>query len=497
MRGIALMRRLAAVATLMVALPGGAVAAVLALSSGKARWKTEAGPFPVGNLLSYANSDFEGHVNFVSIRNAALEDSATAFLHFRSLRDTVRHAGSSVFALPLHEAIRVHGSSTYTISAYVKLSSEAPGQGMRFALHCYTSTGSSLGQVQVLTQPARENSWQYVQGQMTLPAGCRDVVSSPKVTLTGMSAGESAYLDEMTLRPYRAALVIGAHGNVADGRSPRYTARDWLDTDKLLGPLQSDKTFYDADHQVPLHWWYPTNNCYEIERALPAATWPECVITYKKQEPERRLRSFLAGLPARQEVVMVWYQEPEAAHFAGCARARGDGPNFVCYFERQTDRIRKAAAADRVTPEVLVGMDAGAYHYPPGAGCSFIPPSRYVDVYLIDHYAHDSTGNLAVGSGNPPATWLTWLGCVLPQNKPIGLAEFGVDPNDSNPSGTAAAISADTTYLATLPQSVHEEVALWELWDSSAYASDSTWAIDNEPAAVQAWKAAETENHGG
>src|SRR5947207_11930916 len=93
----------------------------------------------------------------------------------------------------------------------------------------------------------------------------------------------------------------------------------------------------------------PGNNCYEIEQALPSGSWPECAIAYKVQESEAQLESFLAGLPAGQAVMMVWWQEPENDSFSGCPGATGSGANFVCYFEQQSNAIRHAAAADGVT----------------------------------------------------------------------------------------------------------------------------------------------------
>jgi hypothetical protein len=506
--GTAVGRWLLLMAALFLALP--------ATASGK--WTFQAGPFPVGNLLSYANSDFEGHVNFVAARNATISDASTSFLHSDSLQDSVGKAGTSAFSVPNGTAIDVSGGSTYTISAYLKLSSAAGGQALTFGLNCATSSGKSLGW---LYTPSRalvgEQNWQYVEGQITVPSACVDVVASPKVTLTGIAAGEVVNVDEMTLRPYRAALVIGAHGDAADDGTPtNYTATDWLDTNELLGPLQSDKTFFGPTKALPSSWADPANNCYQIEQALSSGAWPECVIAYKVQESEAQLQSFLAGLPAGQQVVMVWWQEPENDSFSGCPGATDNGSNFVCYFEQQSSEIRQAAATDGVTPQVLVGMDASTYSYDPasdtdpnesleldnsgayqaGTSCSFIPPSPYVDVYLADHYAYNATSNVAASPGERADNWQDWLTCVLPQNKPIGLAEYGINPNDSNPSGTASAIAANTSYLATLPATTHEETAMWALWDT-APGTPTNWAIDDEPAAVSAWQAAETQNGGG
>lgn len=492
------------------------VAAMVALTGcASASWTAQPGPVPVGNLLSYANSDFEGHAAFAAVHNAAISDSDTAFLHSHSLQDTVSRAGMSAFRLQKGVAIRVGGGNTYTLSAYVKLSSGSRGQALRFGLACYAAPGRLLRWSYTPTMPlVGQRSWQYVEAQTTVPSGCGHVVGSPQLAFTGMGAGEVVNVDEMTLRPYRAALVMGAHGNTAnDGRLYSYTATDWLDTNHVLGPLQSDKFFYNASTPLPSSWANPANNCYEIERALPRAAWPECVIAYKARESEAQLRSFLAGLPADQQVMMVWWQEPENDTFTGCPGAGGgNGANFVCYFEQQSNEIRQAAAADGVTPRVLVAMDAETYAYLPmsgaernrrlerekgkaarnGTSCSFIPPGSYVDVYLADQYAYRATSDLDAGVAERAYNWQDWLACVLPQNKPIGVAEYGVDPGDSNPSGTASAIAANASYLAALPTTSHEEIAMWALWDSAP----GNWAIDNEPEAVSAWRMAITQNGG-
>ena len=503
-----LLRWLLAVTVAVLALPAGASAA----------WTSEPGPFPVGNLLSYANSDFEGQANFIGASNATISDSSTGFLHSDSLQDTVGQAGTSTFSLQQGVAIRVGGGNTYTISAYIKLSSTAGGQALSFAVNCYARPGMWVGWAYTPSlQLTGAQSWQYVEGQITVPSGCANVVGSPKVTLTGMAAGEVVNVDELTLRPYRAALVIGAHGNTAYDGALHYTAQDWLGTNNLIGPLQSDKFFYTPTKPLPSSWADPANNCYQIEQALPSGSWPECVIAYKVQESEAQLQSFLAGLPADQQVIMVWWQEPENDSFSGCPGVTGNGANYVCYFEQQSTAIRQAAAADGVTPQVMVGMDAMTYAYDPmtdtepneslegdnagayqtGTDCSFIPPSSYVDVYLADQYAYNATGDIANGAGERADNWQDWLACVLPQNKPIGLAEYGVNPDDSNPSGTASAIAANASYLAGLPMTTHEETAMWALWDTGASGNSSSWAIDDEPAAVSAWQAAETQNGGG
>ena len=306
-----------------------------------------------------------------------------------------------------------------------------------------------------------------------------------------MARHEVVNVDEMTLRPYRAALVIGAHGNIADSGASAYDATDWLETNLRLGPLQSDKTFFDGSTPLPSSWSSPANNCYEIEQSLPSSSWPECVIAYKVQESEAQL----TGIPCR----IAPRSTDHHGVVAGARERRRSrvvpGPVATARTSSATSsssrsNIRQAAAADGVTPEVLVGMDANTYAYEPmsdseaneslegdcsfiaqaGTSCSFIPPGAYVDVYLADHYAlqcDQQPRSWAPASG--PTNWQDWLACVLPQNKPIGLAEYGLNPNGSDPVRHRVRHRRGLGRIwRPCPKTTHEETALWELWDSGA-----------------------------
>ncbi len=105
------------------------------------------------------------------------------------------------------------------------------------------------------------------------------------------------------------------------------------------------------------------------------------------------------------------------------------------------------------------------------------------------------TSNLAAGPGERTDNWQGWLACVLPQNKPIGLAEYGLNPNGSDPAGTASAIAADSAIWRPCRRRRTRKRRCGNC-GTRALAVES-WAIDDEPAAVSAWKAAETQNGGG
>src|SRR5439155_914334 len=136
-----------------------------------------------------------------------------------------------------------------------------------------------------------------------------------------------------------------------------------------------------------------------------------------------------------------------------------------------------------------------------GADCSFIPPATTADLYLLDIYENPASGrNLANQGGQKEADWRTWLGCVMPQGKPIGLGEYGLNcgSNDSADGATTAqAMAADETYLSALPVSgyrtsglLNAPVFAWAYW----YRSD---CVFTGPAAIAAWHSIETRNGGG
>src|SRR5215472_10986793 len=95
---------------------------------GVAHASAQTGPFPVGNLLSYTNSDFEGSVGdwapSGSSPNAQISlDTSNSVMHKDSLLDTAPAAGISRFrpggtgtldiTLPL-------AGGTYRVGAYFK-----------------------------------------------------------------------------------------------------------------------------------------------------------------------------------------------------------------------------------------------------------------------------------------------------------------------------------------------------------------------------------------
>lgn len=461
----------------------------------------QAGPFEVGNLLDYANSDFEGTVgNWGSVSNATLTDDPNhQFLHNASLRDTATTAGTSSFKLGTGSPsiqINLTAGDTYRVGAYFKVPA-ASGQTVQFSLGCYDSSGSWIGWSNgAVHNLLASTKWQYSEDDITVPSGkegCAYVLGSPKVTLGGLAAGAAVNMDEAIFAPYRAALIIGAHGN----GSP-YTASDWLTTNSTIGPLQSDKEFWDTTQYLPSQWNDSKNNCYEIEQSLSSdpSAWPACVIAYKNQETESQLAAFFTGLPAAQMVIMVWYQEPEGNSFSGCpGAASGNGPNFVCYFEQQSQDIRQAAGD---APNVFVAMDAGDYQYSNdpshdnGTGCAFIPPNTYADFYLVDHYDENANGKDLPAEASPTNNeWSNWLACVQGLNKPLGLAEYGLDCT-TNPDQTVVTneMKADDSYLAAIPGAT-EPTIMWEYW------YDGGCVFDNSAGGVTAWKSFETQNGGG
>jgi Carbohydrate binding domain len=491
---------------------------------------TQSGPFEVGNLLEYANTDFEGTTgNWVSDSNATLtDDTSHSFLHDDSLLDTATAAGTSSFKLgtvPTAVQITVKPGARYRIGAYFKVPA-ASGQTVQFSLGCYDSSGKYLGLSNGTPNDLLSTTkWQYSEDDITVPAstsstsGCTDVQGTPKVTLRGLAAGTAVNMDEVIFAPYRAALLIGAHGQNGIDGNPGYTAADWNTTNTTIGPLQSDKEFYGSNTTpLPGLWKSSSNVCYEIENSISnSANWPACVITYSEPESEPQIQAFFQGLPDPQMVIMVFHQEPEGDSFSGCpGSAPGDAANFVCYSEQQSGFIRQAA---NDATNVFVATDSSTTQYgsgtndSAGTGCGYIVPTSYTDFYLADHYDTGASGmSLPNETSAPPADpadtaglkWSRWLSCVQPINKPLGLAEYGLDctTNPDQSIVTQEMAADDSSYLAAIPGAT-EPTLMWEYWYSaSGIPAGPGCMFDNSGeyngvGGIQQWQDGETQNGGG
>jgi hypothetical protein len=455
-----------------------------------------AGPFAPGNLLDYAESDFEGSAGtggWVGVSNATLSQSTTqAYLHDDSLEDTIGAAGTSVYKVGGDTEIPVNGNQkddTYTVGGYFEVPA-ASGRTVTWKLGFYNSDNVWLGWGTTSISLNSSGTWQYAGGQIQAPSGATYVLDSPEVSYSGASASEVIYMDEVAFSPYRAAQMIGAYAGGASG---------WLSANSTseIGPLQSNKEFYDTT--LPAN--FNQTVCYQIEQGDP--TPPACVITYKTQATQAEIDSFVDSIPSDQMVIMVFCQEPEGTNSSTCFGTQPQsGALFVHEFEEQSDEIR--AAGD--FPNVLVAMDAEDDQYDVGGAhdnggsypnCYYIPPPAYVDVYLVDHYENDTTaadngGNMANSGGASETEWDTWLGCVSGYGKPIGLAEYGLNQDldtTANPDDVYQSLGADNTYLEQLPASLNEPVLLWENW---WYGGDQ---FTDAPTEAE-WQSFETQNGG-
>lgn len=144
----------------------------------------QTGPFPVGNLLSYANSDMEGTAgDWISVSNAALSlSTSTALLHDDSLADTSASAGTSAYKLDAnnYDQINLTGGDTYTVGAYFKIPATS-GESLTFGLGNYDSSGTWLGWSYTSSLSLNNSGkWQYVQGQITEPSTRRTRLAPPR-----------------------------------------------------------------------------------------------------------------------------------------------------------------------------------------------------------------------------------------------------------------------------------------------------------------------------
>lgn len=470
-----------ACATIGLAAPPAALAAALAGNP------TATPSWGAANLISYQDSDFEGGIgDWVSVANSTLTDDATAaFLHADSLKAVATTAGTQQFKLgPTAGQVNVIPGDQYRISGWFKAPAST-GRTITWALGFFTATGTWLGWTSATASTlTNSGGWQYVSAVITAPATAGYAFGSPRVTETGVSAGEALRLDEVLVEPYRAATLIGEHG-AGDAAS------DFTTANAAIGPAQVDKIFYTTT--------LPTTYSGSVCAMLPVNV--TCLITYKTMTTN--VTAFVQSIPAGRSVIMVFWQEPEAHSFSFAGLT--GGPAFVAEFENQSALIRSAAAN---APNITVAMDGSDFQYDPGASndlgaaCQFIPPAQYVDLYLIDKYEQTASGgNLAAGMSANAAEWTDWLGCAAAQQKPIGIAEYGLNCGDAGTAApnnltTSQGMAADNTYLAGEPDGL--PVLMWAYWYNDNVGCEFTaGGAPSGSAAVSQWIANETQNGGG
>jgi Carbohydrate binding domain len=457
------------------------------------------------NLLSAADSDFESGVSgWQAVSNTTVsQNTSSAFHGDASMRLTATASGDqSAKAEMAGNQIDVTGGDTYRVSAWVQTGTAVSGRTVQFGIGSYTSAGAwitwTYGTANTLADTTR---WQYVSETITAPPGAAYVLGSPKLTEDNVGGGETLSVDEVLFEPYRAATLIGAEDDSGDcaSFSPANTA---------IGPLQSCKIFYGPTDALPTTW-----------SGTPCATLPTevtCVITFKDfDNASNDLATFVGLIPAGKPVILIPYQEPENAKVSWSYDGKAGGPAYVAEAENEISVIRGAEKPSSIA-NIWVADDSEDYQYDPGTShddagnCSYIIPGQYVDMYLDDHYEYSATGNdMANDSPDSGASteWSTWLGCVDTQDRPIGLAEYGLNCGQTNGTGampdaltTSEGMSSDHSYLEGQPAGL--PVVLWEYWwdtngDSSGNCQFTEGGSPDGSQAVTQWKDAETQNGGG
>jgi hypothetical protein len=466
------------------------------------------GSSEVGNLLVYANTDFEGTIgNWTPVSNSRLaDDTGQAFLHADSLRDAALAKGASSFQLGRgHSAIAVKlPGKKYRLGAYFKAPAVS-GQTVQFSVGCAGSPGVrwSKGTVSKLQSTG---IWQYSEDDIAVPAGCTNAPGSPRVTLGGLATRATVNMDEVIFAPYRAAVIIGAHGLAGADGHYGYDAQDWADANSKIGPLQSDKEFFQPTQQLPATWNDPKNDCYGIEKILgtsDSASWPVCVISHQYQETEPGLAAFFKAMPPQQMVIMVFHNEVEDDW------KEVSGSQFASQFHTQSQNVRAAAAADGLTSRVFVAEDSSDYQYgtlslndhgdPRPGQCPYIVPSSDTDFYLVDHYDNNMSGqgsSLPDESGQQGAEWRDWLSCVQSHGKPIGLGEYGFNCKSGSPNDPAVtqAITSDGRYLQSASTWQHEPTIMWAYWYGSNATHPGNSCVFTNPKTIAEWKSLERQN---
>lgn len=497
---------------------------------------TQTGPFPVGNLLNYANSDIESAsfnwAGDLSQANdiASIGQDTVSLLHGHSLKIVASGTGTMIYKLGNGQdntGVAINLPQTggdYRVGAYMKVPASTSQHTVEFDLGCYNSSGQWLGWA--AGPPVSMNTsgkWQYVEDDFfastsSVLASCAQVQGSPRVKVTGMNANGVVHMDDVILAPYRAALAIGARGSACDGCG--YTADDWLASNKIIGPLQTDKEFFGGNlpsttqgGQTP----FEQTVCYGIEQGVPAGqSYPACILAFKGSMTQSDMNNFLQSVPHDQQLYLVYWQEAEGSY-------GGTAQQFVSAFQANAQLVHSSPYD---TPNIVVAQDSAGSKYgsdPTVQDCSWIvPPSNTngPDVYLMDHYENGTVNGKDVSNSVNATEWQDWLKCASAENRPLGFGEYGLDNSPIGPAGTASlcdnglsnptnakelplALNADNGYLAQLPMSADPNLlnpapfVVWDYWYSN-YGGTAVCTLFGSPTdpygAIPAWKAIESES---
>ena len=513
---------------------------------------SQAGPFPVGNLLNYTNSDIESagfnwaaDLSQASHIKSIGQDATTQVMHGHSLEIVASGSGTIVYTLGNTQdstSVAIDLPKTggdYRVGAYLQVPADTSQHTVEFDLQCYDSSGTLLGWV--TGTPVTMNTagtWQYVEddfvaGKSTpLPSTCAQVQASPRVKVTGMTAEEIVHMDDAILAPYRAAIAIGAHGQ-DPCMGCAYTPQDWFASDQAIGPSQTDKEFH-----TDLPASFSDTNCAGDEAQLASngqgpPAWPVCIIAYvnpviSQTAMDNFLRpqsdTFPQGIPAQQEIILVWHQEPEGDKFTdqpGCPMNLTSYHAFVCETKLQGAFVHDSQYD---TPNVLIGQDSAGSKYasdPDAQMCRWITPASAtgpgVDLYLVDHYENGTVNPVNVNNAVNALEWQDWLKCASAEDRPLGFGEYGLDNSpigptalcDNSPPGgpdnavnLPKALDADKRYLQQLPMSPDVNLVdpapfvIWDYWYSNYGGTPVCTVFDDTYGAIGKWHSIETENGG-
>lgn len=254
------------------------------------------------------------------------------------------------------------------------------------------------------------------------------------------------------MRPSRPAQFVGAY------------AADWRSANRVLGPMRSDKIFYPPWEPLPRQW---PKNSYGLTRGTLA------VVAYKY--PTKHVLSFVRSIPRTREVVMVFWQEPEA-HLSAS--------QFLSEFKAQSRLIRSAHRSN-----VAVAFDASTYRYQSwdrsAFNCGYVPPRRYVDYYFGDVYeANDQ-------SLQQLPYFQRWVHCTAHRGRARGLAEYGLG-DCQGAAFRAKTIVADTEYMSRNFPHLHVLSYWWsDTSPNSGTSCHTDWQFTDRTT-ISAWRTIES-----
>jgi hypothetical protein len=304
--------------------------------------------------------------------------------------------------------------------------------------------------------------------------------------------------------PALAATPVAKYVGADTYQSPTWAQANTPGSQYYIGPLQSEKFFYNYDASNNALPSSDTANTYEYNVPGCGATNPDgsyvypismlCIVVwdYAASTNGSDLQSFLEStLNDPHQIVMSFCNEAEGnvsngkcmCDPAGTVEPCDTSTAFINQFEIESSKVA-TFEQNHSKSNVQVAEISTASWYRKNSGCNFIVPSNYVDHYLVDVYEGNGTPISSPETLNQDQGWNNWVTCTTGTGTSRGIAEFAINCGNEavDEQAVAQSYTDDDTYLKNNFPSLY----VWNLWDTAPGCD-----IENvdEPDSVAAWQA--------